>query len=79
MPENTRTRLTRPTYGSEVVLTTSASSGPAGSQASPVTGVPSRVLTDGSGCSSGDGKACVMTSSSSPMPMPRREDTASTG
>ncbi len=71
VPENTRTRLTRPTYGSEVVLTTSASSGPAGSQASPVTGVPSRVVTDGSGCSSGDGKAWVITSSSSARPMPR--------
>ena len=36
VPENTRTRLTRPTYGSEVVLTTSASSGPAGSQDNPL-------------------------------------------
>ena len=33
VPENTRTRLTLPTYGSDVVFTTSASSGPAGSQA----------------------------------------------
>ena len=62
-----------------MVLTTSASSGPAGSQDSAVTGVPSRVVTMGSGCSSGDGKAWVITSSSSAMPMPRGEDTASTG
>ena len=79
MPENTRTRLTRPTYGSEVVLTTSASSGPAGSQVKPSTGVPSRVVTVGIGCSSGAGKAWVITSSSSAMPIPRGEDTASTG
>src|ERR1043165_9682727 len=32
VPENTRTRETRPTYGSTVVLTTSATSGPWGSQ-----------------------------------------------
>ena len=34
VPEKTRTRLTRPTYGSVVVLTTSATSGPSGSQVS---------------------------------------------
>ena len=34
VPEKTRTRLTLPTYGSDVVLTTSASSGPFGSQLS---------------------------------------------
>ena len=33
VPENTRTSEIRPTYGSVVVLTTSATSGPAGSQA----------------------------------------------
>ena len=49
MPENTRTRLIRPTYGSEVVFTTSASSGPPGSEDSPLTGFPSGVVTVGSG------------------------------
>ncbi len=43
VPENTRTRLIRPTYGSEVVLTTSASRGPAGSQDRPVTVLPAIV------------------------------------
>ena len=38
VPENTRTSETRPTYGSMVVLTTSATSGPSGSQVSGVRG-----------------------------------------
>ena len=42
-PENTRTRLTRPTYGSLAVLTTSASSGPSGSQVTGSVGLPSGV------------------------------------
>src|SRR5439155_1536892 len=47
VPENTRTRLTRPTYGSMVVLTTSATSGPLGSQVSGARGVASRAVTAG--------------------------------
>ncbi len=43
VPENTRTKLTRPTYGSEVVFTTSASSGPSGSHPSPFTVAPAVV------------------------------------
>src|SRR6266540_921219 len=57
VPEKTRTRLTRPTYGSIVVLTTSATSGPFGSQVSGSRGVPSMPVTGGSGCSSGVGNA----------------------
>src|SRR5262249_19463310 len=49
VPENTRTRLIRPTNWSDVVLTTSASSGPSGSQASPDTGLPSILVTGGGG------------------------------
>ena len=79
VPENTRTRLIRPTYGSEVVFTTSASSGPSGSQDRPLAGLPSTVVTAGIGCSCGAGKACVITSSSSAMPMPCGADAASTG
>ena len=55
VPENTRTRLTRPTYGSDVVLTTSASSGPDGSHARLLRGLPCGVNTSGSWCSGGDG------------------------
>jgi hypothetical protein len=80
VPENTRTSEIRPTYGSEVVFTTSASSGPSGSQESPSTGSPVTAdATGGSGCTSGEGNARVMISSSSAMPMPSGEDTASTG
>ena len=78
VPQKTRTRLTRPTYGSVVVFTTSATSGPAGSAVSGSRGSPSGVVTGGSGCSSGDGKPRVTRSSSSRMPSPlarrRRED-----
>ena len=79
VPENTRTRLIRPTYGSEVVFTTSASSGPRGSLDRPLTGLPSGVVTAGSGCSPGAGNACVITSRSSAMPMPCGADAARTG
>ena len=59
----------RPTYGSVVVLTTSATSGPSGSQVSG----PARLAVGawspaGTSCSSGDGKAWVITSSSSAVP-----------
>ena len=43
VPENTRVRLIRPTYGSDVVLTTSATRVPAGSQPSPSTVLPAAV------------------------------------
>ena len=80
MPENTRTSETRPTYGSMVVLTTSATSGPAGSQVSGSCGVPSRSVTGGSACSSGDGNALVSTSSSASEAEPGgRAQTGSTG
>ncbi len=63
-----------------MVFTTSASSGPSGSQVSPLTASPVTAdATGGSGCSSGEGNAWVMISSSSAMPMPSGEETASTG
>src|SRR5262249_19703092 len=68
-----------PTYGSTVVLTTSATSGPAGSQVSDSRGLPSTVVTGGSSCSGGDGNALVSTSSSSAMPTPRVAHTGITG
>ncbi len=68
VPEKTRTRLMRPTYGSLVVLTTSATSGPSGSHVSPGAGPPSIVVISGRGCSMGEGKPAVITSSSSSMP-----------
>ena len=80
VPEKTRTRLIRPTYGSVVVLTTSATSGPAGSQEQPLRGLPSGLVTGGTACSSGDGNAWVMTSSSSASAEPgRRRRRGSTG
>ena len=79
VPEKTRTMLMRPTYGSDMVLMTSPSSGPFGSQRSPFTGLPSTVVTTGIGCSMGEGKACVMTSSSSANPTPCGAEAARTG
>jgi len=79
VPEKTRTREIRPTYGSVVVLTTSATSGPAGSQLSGPRGEPSGVVTGGTSCSSGDGKAWVITSRTSVMPSPVGAAVASTG
>src|SRR5262249_56026955 len=55
VPEKTRTSETRPTYGSIVVLTTSATSGPFGSHDSGSAGEPSRFVTAGSSCSAGGG------------------------
>ena len=61
-------------------MITSASSGPFGSLASPVTGLPSSVVTPGIGCSLGAGNAWVITSSSSANPTPPSKlDAASTG
>ena len=79
VPENTRTRLTRPTYGSDVVFTTSATSGPFGSQPIVGAGTPCGVNTSGSGCSSGDGNRAVAISSSSAVPTPVVEHTGTTG
>ena len=70
VPEKMRTREMRPTYGSVVVLTTSATSGPSGSHVSGACGEPFGAVTGGTSCSSGDGKPCVITSSSSVMPRP---------
>jgi hypothetical protein len=77
--EKTLTSEIRPTYGSVVVLTTSAHSRPAGSQVSGSTGTPSGRVTGSSGCSSGDGNAAVSTSSSSVIPTPVPAQTGSTG
>ena len=44
-----------------------------------MTGLPSGVVTAGRGCSAGEGKASVITSSSSSMPIRCGEETASTG
>ena len=79
VPENTRTRLTLPTYGSDVVFTTSASSGPAGSQAGDGRVAPAGVNTAGVGCSGGEGKPLTMTSNSSAVPTPVVLHTGSTG
>lgn len=70
VPEKTRTRLIRPTYGSEEVFTTSAASGPPGSQVSCACEVPWGVVTCGTSRSSGVGKPPVISSSSSTVPMP---------
>ena len=79
VPEKTRTRLTLPTYGSEVVFTTSASRGPPGSHASLGFGTPSGLNTSGSWCSGGAGKALVAISSSSDVPRPVLLHTGMTG
>ena len=79
VPEKTRTMLSRPTYGSLVVFTTSATSGPSGSQVISPAGAPAGVKTCGDGCSDGDGKARVARSSSSVQPMPVSEQTGTTG
>ncbi len=62
-----------------MVLTTSATSGPAGSQLIGSRGSPSGVVTIGSGCSSGEGKPRTTTSSSSAMPTPLGGTTGTTG
>ena len=79
VPENTRTRLTLPTYGSDVVFTTSASNGPPGSQVRLSRDAPCGVNTSGSGCSSGDGNPLVAISSSSRVPTPVPLQTGMTG
>ncbi len=79
VPENTRTSEMRPTYGSVVVLTTSATSGPAGSHDSGPCGRPSGLVTGGTSCSSGDGNAWVITSRISVVPSPLGAAAASTG
>ncbi len=79
MPEKTRTRLSRPTYGSLVVLTTSATSGPSGSQAIAPAAAPEGLNTSGEGCSAGDGNARTARSSSSVQPTPVAEQTGTTG
>ena len=79
VPQNTRTRLTRPTYGSVVVRTTSATSGPSGSHCSGGSARPAGVIAVGSGCIVGDGNAAEIRSSSSPRPTPEEVDTGRTG
>jgi hypothetical protein len=79
VPEKTRTSEIRPTYGSEVVLTTSATSGPSGSQPSGALGSPSGVVTAGIRCSPGAGKPWVTSSSSSRVPTPVSAETGITG
>ncbi len=79
VPENTRSSDTRPTYGSTVVLTTSATSGPAGSQRSGSCGLPSMPVTGGTACSTGVGNALVSTSSRASAPSPEEPQAASTG
>ena len=79
VPEKTRTRLSRPTYGSLVVLTISATSGPSGSDEIAAVALPAGVNTSGAGCSAGEGKARVMRSSSSVQPTPVVEQTGTTG
>src|SRR4051812_2323189 len=60
----------RPRYGSVVVLTTSATSGPSGSQPTVPAGAPSGRATGGQGPSNGAGKALISRSSSSLIPRP---------
>ena len=79
VPEKTRTRLSRPTYGSLVVFTTSATSGPSGSQVIGAAASPEGVKTSGEGCSAGDGKPRTARSSSSAHPTPVSEHTGTTG
>ena len=78
VPEKTRTRLTRPTYWSLVVLTTSATSGPS-RVARRSRRRPRRpgVKTSGEGCSSGDGKP--RTSEVEQLGAARRRSTEQTG
>ena len=79
VPEKTRTRLSRPTYGSLVVLTISATSGPSGSHDTAGATTPAGVNTSGGTCSGGAGKARVARSSSSAQPTPVTEHTGTTG
>ena len=79
MPEKTRTTLTRPTYGSLVVFTTSATSGADGSHGAVPAGAPAGVNTSGGVCSGGDGKPRTIRSSSSVQPTPVAEQTGITG
>ena len=79
VPEKTRTRLSRPTYGSLVVLTISATSGPLGSQSIASATAPAGVKTSGEGCSCGDGNPVTARSSSSAQPTPVWEQTGTTG
>ena len=80
VPEKTRTTLTRPTYGSLVVFTTSATSGPDGSHgAGAGRRAGSGVNTSGGVCSGGDGKPRTIRSSSSVQPTPVAEHTGITG
>ena len=79
MPEKTRTRLTRPTYWSLEVFTTSATSRPRGSPLIGSASLPAGVNTSGEACSSGDGKPSTARSSSSAQPTPDTEQTGTTG
>ncbi len=79
VPEKTRTRLTRPTYWSLEVRTTSATRVPRGSLVIASATAPAGVKTSGEGCSSGDGKPSTARSSSSAQPMPVTEHTGTTG
>ena len=68
VPLNTRTTEMRPTNKSDVVLITSAHSGPSGSAVSGGTGEPSGRVTTGIVCSAGDGKPAVTSSRTSCAP-----------
>ena len=79
VPEKTRTRWTRRACLSTVVPTTSATSGPSGSQLSGGRGEPSSPVTAGTSCSSGDGNADTRLSSSTSSPTPVAAQTGTTG
>ena len=79
MPEKTRTTLTRPTYGSLDVFTISATSGPAGSQATVPAALPDGRYTSGGGCSCGAGNPATTRSSSSAHPTPVVAHAGTTG
>ena len=70
VPEKTRTMLTRPTYWSLLVRTTSATSGPSGSQVTAPALPPLGVKDSWAGCSGGAGKPRTHRSSSSAHPRP---------
>ena len=79
VPLNTRTRLTRPTYASLVVRTTSATSGASGSHCSGGSARPAGVIAVGRGCIVGGGNAAENRCSSSPSPTPEAVETGTTG
>ena len=79
VPEKTRTMLTRPTYWSLLVRTTSATSGASGSQVTVPAPAPLGLKDSWAGCSAGDGKPRTHRSRSSAHPRPSVAHTASTG